>query len=79
MDEHEYEVFGCSPMPRAVCQERVAPGEQGLAHGFSLKFTRRSDAKLVSQLQEEVFLQHARQGKGRIARSLAPARACQIL
>ena len=43
------EVFGCSPMPRAVCQERVARGDN-----LPLKFTHRSDAKLVSQLQEEV-------------------------
>jgi len=56
-------VFGCSPMPPAVFQERVARGEQGLADGLPLKFTHRSDAKLVSQLQEEVFLQHARQRK----------------
>eukprot|EP00439_Symbiodinium_sp_Y106_P069775 s2619_g12.t1 len=54
------EVFGCSPMPPAVFQERVARGEQGLADGLPLKFTHRSDAKLVSQLQEAVFLQHAR-------------------
>ncbi|CAE7380814.1 LZTR1 [Symbiodinium sp. CCMP2456] len=54
-------VYGCSPMPPAVFQERVARGEQGLADGLHLKFTHRSDAKLVSQLQEDVFLQHARQ------------------
>ena len=39
-------------MPPAVFQERVARGEQGLADGLPLKFTHRSDAKLVSQLQE---------------------------
>ena len=61
---------GCSPMSPAVFQERVARGEQGLADGLRLKFTHRSDAKLVSQLQEEVFLQHARQRKVLIARSL---------
>ncbi|CAE7470177.1 Nlrc5 [Symbiodinium sp. CCMP2592] len=57
------EVFGCSPMPPAVFQERVARGEQGLADGLPLKFTHRSDAKLVSRMQEEVFLQHARRRK----------------
>ncbi|CAE7821473.1 LZTR1 [Symbiodinium sp. CCMP2592] len=64
------EVFGCSPMPPAVFQERVARGEQGLANGLRLKFTHRSDAKLVSRLQEDVFLQHARQRKRLDAMSL---------
>ncbi|CAE7821385.1 NLRC3 [Symbiodinium sp. CCMP2592] len=63
-------LHGCSPMSPAVFQERVARGEQGLADGLRLKFTHRSDAKLVSQLQEEVFLQHARQRKVLIAHSL---------
>ncbi|CAE7453862.1 ABCA5 [Symbiodinium sp. CCMP2592] len=55
------EVFdGFSPMVPAIFQERVARGEQGLADGLVLKFTHHSDAELVSQLQELVFLEHAR-------------------
>ena len=52
--------FGLSPMAPAEFQERVARGDQGLADGLCLKFTHRSDQELVTQLQEVVFLEHAR-------------------
>ena len=52
---------GFSPMRPAVFQDRVARGEQGLSDGLALKFTHRSDMKAVVDLQEKVFLQHARQ------------------
>ncbi|CAE7538418.1 NLRC3 [Symbiodinium sp. CCMP2456] len=62
--------FGFSPMTPAEFQERVARGGKGQADGLCLKFTHRSDVKLVTQLQEEVFLERAGQRTELIAWAL---------
>ncbi|CAE6961153.1 NLRC3 [Symbiodinium natans] len=71
-------LYGYAPMAPEDFQERVRRGEQALADGLVLVFTHRSDAGLVSQLQEEVFLQQARQRRRLAAYSL-PQREMAIL
>ncbi|CAK9043401.1 unnamed protein product [Durusdinium trenchii] len=50
---------GFAPMTPQRFQERVDKGQHGQPGGLPLKFTHRSDAKAVMQLQEQVFHQQA--------------------
>ena len=52
-------LFGIAPMSPATFQERVHQGEARASKGMVLKFTHRSDAELVMELQEKIFQQQA--------------------
>ena len=52
-------VDGFAPMSPSDFRACVERGEKGLADGLFLKFTHRSDAELVMQLQENVWVEHA--------------------